>query len=58
MKGMKTVEFRIWARSYVKDKGNYEKLRKLRDNIRVLRKIRLNKNFVLVDTTQDKNNKD
>nr|QBM09693.1 hypothetical protein [Dactylella sp.] len=58
MKGMKAVEFKIWARSYVKDKGNYEKLRKLRDNIRVLRKIRLNKNFVLVDTTQDKNNKD
>nr|YP_009663663.1 LAGLIDADG endonuclease [Dactylella tenuis]QCW06801.1 LAGLIDADG endonuclease [Dactylella tenuis] len=58
MKGMKTVEFRIWARSYVKHKGNYEKLRKIRDNIRVLRKVRLNKNFVLVDTTQDKNNKD
>ena len=38
MKGMKTVEFRIWARSYVKDKGNYEKLRKLRDKMRVLRK--------------------
>lgn len=57
MKGMKTVEFRIWARSYIKDKGNYEKLRKLRDKMRVLRKIRLNKNFVLVDT-QDKNNKD
>lgn len=45
MKGMKTVEFRIWARSYVKYKGSYEKLRKIRDNIRILRKIRLDNNF-------------
>jgi len=48
MKGMKAVEFRIWARSYVKHKGNYEKLKELRENIRVLRKIRLDENFVLV----------
>lgn len=48
MKGMKAVEFRIWARSYVKYKGDYEKLKKIRENIRVLRKIRLDENFVLV----------
>nr|YP_010218699.1 LAGLIDADG endonuclease [Morchella brunnea]UBU98536.1 LAGLIDADG endonuclease [Morchella brunnea] len=45
MKGMKSVEFRIWARSFVKHKGNYEKLSKIRENIRVLRKIRLNEKF-------------
>jgi hypothetical protein len=45
MKGIKAVEFRIWARSYVKHKGNYEKLNKIRENVRVLRKIRLNDSF-------------
>lgn len=39
MKGIKAVEFRIWARSYVKHKGNYEKLNNIRENVRVLRKI-------------------
>jgi len=42
-KGMKSVEYRIWARSYVKHKGNYEKLSKIREIIRNLRIIRLNK---------------
>lgn len=45
MKGMKTVEFRIWARTFVKHKGNYDKLLKIRESIRVLRKIRLDSNF-------------
>lgn len=45
MKGMKSVEFRIWARSYVKHKGNYEKLSNIREIIRNLRSIRLDKNF-------------
>lgn len=45
MKGIKAVEFRVWARSYVKHKGNYEKLYNIRNSIRVLRKIRLNENF-------------
>jgi hypothetical protein len=36
MKGVKSVEFRIWARSYGKHKGNYEKLREIRENVRVL----------------------
>jgi hypothetical protein len=43
---MKAVEFRIWARSFVKHKGNYEKLSKIRDNIRIMRKVRLNENFL------------
>mgnify|MGYP002349717168 FL=1 len=45
MKGIKAVEFRIWARSYVKHKGNYIKLNNIRENVRVLRKIRLNDSF-------------
>lgn len=45
MKGMKAMEYRIWARSYVKHKGNFDKLNKIRENIRFLRQIRLNKDF-------------
>nr|NP_042246.1 hypothetical protein [Prototheca wickerhamii]AAD12633.1 orf258, group I orf in cox1 intron 1 [Prototheca wickerhamii] len=37
MKGLKGLEFRIWARSYVKYKGNYEKLYRIRKIIRNLR---------------------
>lgn len=37
MKGMKSVEYRIWARSYVKHKGNFEKLTKIRDLVRKLK---------------------
>jgi len=39
MKGMKAVEYRIWARSYYKDKGNYKNLSKVRD---ILRKMKTN----------------
>nr|YP_010455109.1 hypothetical protein NYK79_mgp39 [Porodaedalea mongolica]UUA03951.1 hypothetical protein [Porodaedalea mongolica] len=42
-KGMKAVEYRIWARSYLNDKGNYLALRKIRDNIRIM-KARTNSN--------------
>nr|QJQ35388.1 LAGLIDADG endonuclease [Fusarium pseudonygamai] len=49
MKGIKAVEFRIWARSYVKYKGNYEKLNSIRENIRVFRKIRLSDKFKYKD---------
>ena len=45
IKGMKAVEFRIWARSYVKFKGNHERLVKIREIIRNLRSVRLDKNF-------------
>ena len=34
MKGMKSAEYRIWARSYNKKKGDYTKLVKIRDTIR------------------------
>ena len=37
MKGMKSVEYRIWARSYVKHKGDYNKLSNIRDIIRKLK---------------------
>jgi len=43
MKGMKAVEFKIWARSFVKHRGKFKELDKIRENIRVIRKIRLNK---------------
>lgn len=42
---MKAVEFRIWARSYVKHKGKFDKLQKIRIIIRNLRSIRLDKDF-------------
>jgi len=37
MKGMKSVEYRIWARSYVKHKGDYSKLYSIRYRIRKLK---------------------
>jgi hypothetical protein len=45
IKGMKSVEYRIWARSYVKHKGNFLKLVKIREIVRNLRTTRLNKEF-------------
>ena len=38
MKGMKSLEYRIWSRSYRKYKGNYEKLNKIRTIIRRIKK--------------------
>lgn len=38
MKGIKSLEYKIWARSYVKYKGNYEKLLSIRNTIRNIRK--------------------
>lgn len=37
MKGVKSLEYKIWSRSYVKHKGNYEKLSNIRDTIRKIR---------------------
>jgi hypothetical protein len=37
MKGMKSVEFKIWSRSYVKNKGDNIALNKIRENVRVMR---------------------
>ena len=41
MKGVKSLEYRIWARSYTKNKGDYDKLQKTRDVVRKLRKTLL-----------------
>ena len=38
MKGVKSLEYRIWARSYTKNKGDYNKLFNIRIMIRNLRK--------------------
>lgn len=38
MKGVKSLEYIIWARSYSKNKGDYEKLHKIRDMVRKIRK--------------------
>ena len=44
MKGMKALEYRIWAKSFINDKGNFEKLNKIRNLVRDIRLIRLDKN--------------
>lgn len=44
MKGMKSVEYRIWSRSYVKSKGNFIELSKIRDLMRSLKKKLTNVN--------------
>jgi hypothetical protein len=38
MKGMKSVEYKIWARAYNKHKGDFLSLNKIRENIRIMRK--------------------
>lgn len=38
MKGVKSLEYRVWARSYHKNKGDFDKLYSIRDIIRKLRK--------------------
>jgi hypothetical protein len=50
MKGMKSLEYRIWARSFTKSKNyvvleRFEYLTKIRDQMRKIRSIRLDKNF-------------
>ena len=37
MKSMKSVEFRIWAKSYAKFKGDYGRLSTIRDMVRKLK---------------------
>jgi hypothetical protein len=44
MKGMKALEYKIWARSFIKFKGNFNELNKIRNLIRDIRLIRLDKN--------------
>lgn len=38
IKGMKSLEYKIWARAYTKNKGNFNKLLEIRNTIRRLRK--------------------
>jgi LAGLIDADG endonuclease len=45
MKGMKALEYRIWARSFMKNKKDFVQLNKTRDLMRSIRSIRLDKNF-------------
>jgi len=45
MKGMKSLEFRVWERSYKKHKGDFEALNKIRNQIR---KMKTNK-YTLLD---------
>jgi hypothetical protein len=43
MKGMKALEYWIWARSYTRYKGNFEKLNDTRNMMRKIRLLRLDK---------------
>lgn len=45
MKGMKSLEYRIWARSFSKENKNFESLSKVQNLMRNIRSIRLDKNF-------------
>lgn len=45
MKGMKALEYRIWARSFNKTRQDFESLLKIRNQMRNIRSIRLHKNF-------------
>jgi hypothetical protein len=45
MKGMKAVEYKIWSRSFNKDKGNFVQLAKIREQIRKLRTVRAKKSY-------------
>ena len=44
---MKALEYKIWARSYYKDKGNYINLSKVRD---ILRKMKTNEKSEYIKT--------
>jgi hypothetical protein len=51
MKGMKSLEFRIWSRSFNKEKTGtirFEYLTKVRNQMRNIRSIRLDKNFKII----------
>jgi hypothetical protein len=52
MKGMKSLEYRIWARSFNKIKvgqARFEYLTKVRNQMRNIRSIRLDKNFKIIN---------
>lgn len=45
MKGMKSLEYRIWARSFNKKDKNFEYLLKIKNLMQSIRSIRYNKNY-------------
>ena len=45
IKGMKALEYRIWARSFETPNKDFEYLMKIRNTMRNIRSIRLYKNF-------------
>ena len=45
MKGMKALEYRIWARSFHKQNKDYQYMIKIKNLMRNIRSIRLDKNF-------------
>lgn len=47
MKGMKAVEYKIWSRSFNNNKGDYEKLFKIREQMRKLRSVRAQESYWL-----------
>ena len=54
MKGMKSLEYRIWARSFNKIKAGqarFEYLTKVRNQMRNIRSIRLDKNFQIINNS-------
>lgn len=56
MKGMKSLEFRIWSRSFnkmKKEKNIYIYLNKVQTQMRKIRSIRLDKNFKIYDGATD-----
>lgn len=50
MKGMKSVEYRIWSRIYIKHKRDYKALEKIRDRVRNMKL----KSYTLSDMTTTK----
>jgi hypothetical protein len=45
MKGMKSLEYRLWSRSFNKRKRGFEYLLKIREKMRNVRSMRFDKNF-------------
>ena len=45
IKGIKSLEYRIWARSFIKSRSDYAYLNQIREKMRKIRSIRLDKNF-------------
>jgi hypothetical protein len=57
MKGMKSLEYRIWARAYVKHKGDFIQLNTIREQMRGIRAIRFNREFQPLLSQKEKKEK-